>query len=50
MKSARGDAGVLDQKTARHVGLLHFKDFKLIYTFISLPTPAYVDTGVAMSL
>lgn len=35
MRPARGDAGVLDQKTVRHVGLLHFKNFKLMYTFLS---------------
>lgn len=34
MRPARGGAGVLDQKTARHVSLLPSKHFKLIHFHI----------------
>lgn len=34
MRSARGDAGVLDQKTARHVGLLSSQNFKCTHLHI----------------
>lgn len=44
MRSARGDAGVLDQKIARHVSLLSCKNF------ISLPTLPVSTLGAGQSL
>ena len=48
MRPARGDAGVLDRKTVRHVGLLHLLHLLHVH-FLILFHPNCVR-GVGMSL